>query len=77
MELIDIIMKLNGSILPTGDSHWDHDRLESLKNLIELTDELLSMIHKASSFHDRHEASMKNIGLCAKEFLNTLTNYCE
>jgi hypothetical protein len=35
MELIDVVMKINGPVLPIGDSGIDRDRLQNLKSLCE------------------------------------------
>ena len=70
MELKDVVMKLIGPVQPYGDHYGDMQRLENMKELIELTDYLLGQIDQAAASAERPEASMKEIGQCAKGFLD-------
>ena len=70
MKLKEIVMKLVGQVQPVGESHTDRERLENIKALTELVDELLGEVDMASRSASRQEASMKAIGEHAKNFLN-------
>lgn len=67
-ELYNIIMKLNGQIHPSGKHEVDQERLENLKNLIDLTDELLTTIDLLGGFRHRHELSIREIGWTAHRY---------
>lgn len=67
--LIDVIMKLNGDIVPLGQSHTDTERLENLNNLIKVVSELLIKIDGVSMYYLSHQHSLKEAGSCAAEFL--------
>lgn len=69
MKLIEIVMTLIGPVQPTGEHGADQKRLENMKALTELTDQLLFEIAVAARCADRAEASMKAIGAHAKTFL--------
>ena len=69
MELLDVVMKLNGPINAVGESHTDKKRKENLVNLCNLVEALLFEISKATSTANRVESSMKDIGGYAKGFL--------
>ncbi len=81
MELLTIIMKLNGMVHPTGEHGTDQERLVNLKNLTDLFDSLLLVLVKASNSATRHEDSMKKIGQYAQNYLigvhDLLTDYRE
>ena len=60
MELIDIVMKLNGAILPVGETHTDEKRLENLITAEELLMELIEKIDDVRFHHkDAFEYSRK------------------
>jgi hypothetical protein len=63
MELKDIIMKLNGSVLPTGCDSTDQDRMENLKKLCDLTQYLLSVIINDVAYDNKdcYEQSIKDM----------------
>ncbi len=69
LELHEIVMTLIGPIQPLGESNGDARRLENIKVLTELVDKLLFEIQEAANAADRHEASMKVIGVHARDFL--------
>lgn len=71
-ELYNIIMKLNGQIHPSGKHEVDQERLENLKNLIDLTDELLTTIDRLGGFRRRHEISVREIGETAYQYSKDL-----
>jgi hypothetical protein len=70
MELAEVVMKLVGPVNAVGDHYEDQKRLENLKMLTEVVDVLLNQIDDASRTAERAEASMKAVGLYAKNFLN-------
>jgi hypothetical protein len=72
MELHEIVMKLIGPVQPAGDSRLDESRLANMKTLTSLVEELLAEIEFAVPMANREEASMKKIGLCAREFLDSV-----
>lgn len=69
MTLYDIIKKLNGPIGPVGESNEDGRRLENIKNLFPLVEQLLMDIKDAADFKTDSRYSMKEIGKAADEFL--------
>ncbi len=70
MELIDIVMKLNGEILPVGETHTDDKRLENLITAEELLMEFIEKIDDVRFYHkDAHEFSRK---LAAQNAVKTL-----
>ena len=66
MDLYDIVMKLVGPVDPVGSSEIDRERMENLKVLLDLTDQLLSAIDLVAPLNkNRTEWSMKQAGqLC-------------
>ena len=77
MKLNEIVMKLIGPVQPYGDHYGDMIRLRNIKELTELTDYLIGEISQASNSAERPEASMKEIGQHAKEFLTDLRGSLE
>jgi len=73
MELKEIVLKLVGSIAPAGESHLDSKRLENLKTLCNLVEDLVTEINYVSADKDRFESSMSVMGKYADNFLNRLT----
>ena len=65
----EIVNKLIGNIAPSGQSHLDHDRLSNLKDMCDLVYELVDEIKEVSKDKDRHEDSMKKMGVYADNFL--------
>ena len=74
MEIKDVVDKLVGPINPVGDSNIDAKRLENLKELTQLVDKLLYDIDNVSSNAKRQEASMRQAGEYAKNFLIDVTS---
>jgi hypothetical protein len=72
MELEDIVLKLVGPVAPVGESNEDARRLGNLKELTELVDRLLYRISDVSVAANRQEASMKALGLHARDFLRSV-----
>lgn len=69
MELHEVVMKLVGPVMPVGETREDERRLENMKALTELADRLLLEIDVVSHSADRVEASMKAIGVHARDFM--------
>lgn len=63
MKLKEIVMKLNGSVLPTGCHSTDQERMKNLKNLCELTEELLTVIINEVAYDNKEcqEQSIKDM----------------
>lgn len=72
MNYTEIIRKLIGETYPYGASEVDAQRLENLKEMCNLVDDLMVQIAEAATFADRHERSMKEIGKYASEYLTNL-----
>jgi len=73
MELIDIVKRLTGPIVPIGDSDIDRERLKNLREIINLTDALLSEIDAiAIANKTRLEDSMNIAGKICDHFLTQL-----
>jgi len=72
LTIYEIVKKLVGPVLPTGDHGADKQRLENLKELTALVDTLMGDISSASGFASRTESSMKAIGIHAKEFIEEI-----
>ena len=72
MTLFETVMKLVGPVEAIGETNQDGRALENLKELTSLTHLLLWKIGKAAETADRDEASMKTIGVHAREFLKSV-----
>ena len=74
MTHTEIVMKLIGSIQPTGESNTDAQRFENLKELCSLINNLVTEIDDmAYRNKDAYEASVKKASEYAQNFLtNTL-----
>lgn len=72
MNYFEILMKLIGTVTPYGSTHIDEERFENLKQLCEMADSILLLIHEVAQYKERHEFSMKEIGEYAYKFLNDL-----
>lgn len=65
MDIFEIVMKLNGSITPVGDSHVDSVRYENLERLMSIHDNISHEIASIITQRHRHEASVKKAGTTA------------
>ena len=72
MDIEEIVMKLVGPITPRGDSRADEERLKNLHTLIEVVDCLLGRIALVSSYAERPEGSMADMGKVAQRFMEEL-----
>ncbi len=73
MEIVDVIKKLVGDIEPIGETHTDSKRLDNLKVMTALVDELLENIYTVAKDKDCHEYSRKQSGSFAHRFLEHIT----
>lgn len=64
-----IVRKLIGPVQPTGEHNTDQQRLENIKELTRLVDDLLDDLEDAAYCAVSHEASVKAIGQHARLFL--------
>lgn len=70
MTNTEIVKKLVGNIQPEGASHIDSERLENLKAMCELVNELVTEIDAvAYENRDRNEFSVKKMADYASDFL--------
>jgi len=65
----EIVQKLVGSIHPSGESHLDTQRLENLKVMCGLVEDLIYEINFVARDKDRYESSMAVMGKYADNFL--------
>lgn len=73
MELYDVVMKLNGQVMPIGDSGEDEKRLGNLMALCDLVDRLHTEIDEVASLKGwGHMASVKKAKDYAGNFLTRL-----
>lgn len=70
MSHYEIVSKLIGNIYPYGDTAIDEERFENLQKMCSLVANLINEIDYVSSFKNRHEHSMKEMGEYAHKFLN-------
>lgn len=71
MDMIDVVMRLNGPIDPVGESHTDQRRLENLEALCDLTSLLLDRIEAVAEAYGDHMASVKAAKDHAAAFLSS------
>lgn len=69
MNNTDIVMKLIGPIDPVGDSSEDSVRLQNMKSIMILVEDLINEIHNVALKHPSTEASVSRAGNFAKTFL--------
>ena len=71
-SLAEIVSKITGSIQPVGESNTDQQRLKNIDSVIELTESLVNDLINASQNARRCEASMKVIGVRARNALREI-----
>jgi hypothetical protein len=70
MDYTEIVKKLIGDIEPIGKTEVDEKRLENLKNMCNLVNDLVCAIDNVVFYNlDRVEHSMKIMGEYADSFL--------
>ena len=72
MTVVDVVRKLIGPVLPVGDSSVDAQRLGNLNEMLEVVGWLVEDISKVADCSHRQEASMRQSGKVASEFLRDL-----
>ncbi len=73
MEIYDVVKKLVGEIEPVGASHIDKDRLENLKVMIKLVDDLhTDLDNVVYENKDMHEDSIKQAVKLINDFFDKL-----
>ncbi len=73
MELKDVVRKLVGPVRGVGETHEDAKRLENMKTMCLLIEDLLSDVETTYSDADSHQASVGSIGKVAKHFIDGLS----
>ena len=68
-EIRKVVDRLVGEVEATGESREDRERLDNLQKLIDLTDNCLDKIARASFSSTRQEDSMNRIGRYALRYL--------
>jgi len=75
MEIKDVVLKLIGQVKPIGESNEDDFRFENLKNLCELTEQLVCVINEiAYRYRDSYQYSIKRAGEYAFKFIDKNLN---
>ena len=70
MTHTEIVNKLIGTVMPSGDSSRDDERFENLKAMCELVNNLITQIDDVSYRNrESHEFSVKRSADFAKDFL--------
>lgn len=78
VEIKDVVLKLIGPVDPVGESNADDRSFENLKELCELTEQLVCIIDGVSYFNkDRAEYSMSRAGKYAFDFIYRRLNIKE
>jgi hypothetical protein len=77
VDLLEVISKLNGKIVPAGDSNEDDERYENQEKLINLTNELIDSLKYNTFFNKDYRNSVYRIGSRASEFLKELRTKLE
>lgn len=72
IDLHEVVMKLVGPVQPVGETGEDERRLDNMRALTDLVDDLLGEIEKVEPAADRVEGSMRAIGVHAREFLREI-----
>lgn len=67
--VIEVVKTLVGEVDAVGSSHLDVERLENLKVMTRVVDELIEEIIQASKTKDYFQYSMQKIGRYAFEYL--------
>ena len=72
MEIVDVVRKLIGPIEPVGETYSDEERLENIKTMTALVDELLHDLNEVAGYRVCHEYSKKKAGEYARSFLQNI-----
>ena len=74
MTISDVVSSLIGYTEPYGDSYVDEVRFNNQEELIKLCQDIIETLQDNSKYYDKVEASMKNIGVSARQYLIELNN---
>lgn len=69
MEIIDVVNKLIGPIMPVADSAIDDKRFDNLKEYCLLADRMLFQINQVAKHMNSDFASVKHAAKYAEKFL--------
>ena len=69
MTLTDVVFKIIGPVIPAGNTELDEWRYNNLKEMLNLTSDLLDRIHKVAIYETSNEQSVNKIGKAARRFL--------
>jgi len=72
MTNFQIVKKLTGEIEPLGCASRDPERLQNLKEITDLTEQLVQYIHSVSRHESRQEHSIKLAGKLARECIDEI-----
>jgi hypothetical protein len=73
LSLFEVVMTLNGSVTPAGESNLDAQRLENMENLIALWDQIHDELdHVAHNYKDDQRFSVKLLGNAAHKALENV-----
>lgn len=70
----EIVKKLIGSVRPVGSSHTDSERLENLKQLCSLANEIIQEIDNVAII-DSYENSVIKMSSYAREYIDSLDQF--
>lgn len=74
-NITDVVNKLIGETEPYGSLEIDITRFNNQTELMDLCDNIVSILLNNAKFCDRLEHSIKSIGCSAREYLADLRNY--
>lgn len=72
LNCYQFVQKIIGPIRPIGETNADNERLDNLRQMTELVDELLQDISAVSMDRNRVEYSIKTAGQYAYKFLQQI-----
>lgn len=72
IDVCEVTKKLIGAVEPIGETTTDGKRLENLRIMIVVMENLLIDLHGVSEYRNCHEYSMKKAGDLANVFLQNL-----
>lgn len=75
IDLYEVVIKLSGPINPVGETNADNRRLENLKSVIKLTENLLNLIYDVAQNKTCPEYSRKVAGEKANNYLKNLKDW--
>ena len=75
IKIIDVL--LIGPIDAVGETNADKIYLQNLDKLINVIDHYLDVIEYCAQFDGRSEASMNDIGKCAKSYMKAMKYWLE